>query len=54
MPGAGPGRCAGDPGARRLLKRDRSCYYDVVKKLTGASRGRFWVKTAELRHVLLG
>ena len=39
---------------RRLLKRDRSRYYDVVKKLTGASRGRFWVKTAELRHALLG
>jgi hypothetical protein len=25
-----------------------------VKKLTGAARGRFWVKTAELRRILLG
>ncbi len=38
---------------RRLLERDRSRYYDVVKKLTGASTGRFWVKSAELRRVLL-
>jgi len=39
---------------RRLLEHDRSRYYDVVKKLTGASTGRFWVKAAELRRVLLG
>ena len=39
---------------RRLLKRDRSRYYEVVKKLTGASSGRFWVKVSELRQVLLG
>ena len=39
---------------RRLLERDRSRYYEVVKKLTGASTGRFWVKAAELRRVLLG
>lgn len=38
---------------RRLLARDRSRYYDVVKKLTGASTGCFWVKAAELRRVLL-
>ncbi len=39
---------------RRLLKRDRSRYYEVVKKLTGASSGRFWVKVSELRQILLG
>jgi tetratricopeptide (TPR) repeat protein len=39
---------------RRLLARDRSCYYAVVKKLTSAARGRFWVKTTELRRILLG
>lgn len=39
---------------RRLLKRDRSRYYDVVKKLTSTSTGRFWVKSGELRRVLLG
>jgi protein O-GlcNAc transferase len=39
---------------RRLLKGDRSRYYDVVKKLTSASTGRFWVNAAELRRVLLG
>ena len=39
---------------RRLLQRDRSRYYQVVKKLTGAARGRFWVKTTELRRTLLG
>ncbi len=39
---------------RRLLERDRSHYYDVVKKLTGATKGRFWVKTTELRRTLLG
>ncbi len=39
---------------RRLLEHDRSRYYQVVKKLTGAARGRFWVKTTELRRTLLG
>jgi len=39
---------------RRLLKHDRSRYYEVVKKLTGAAKGRFWVKTTELRRTLLG
>lgn len=39
---------------RTLLKRDRSRYYDVVKKLTSASTGRFWLKSSELRRVLLG
>jgi tetratricopeptide (TPR) repeat protein len=39
---------------RRLLAHDRSRYYEVVKKLTSASSGRFWVKSAELRRVLLG
>jgi Flp pilus assembly protein TadD len=39
---------------RRLLKRDRSHYYDVVKKLTSASTGRFRVKSEELRRLLLG
>jgi Flp pilus assembly protein TadD len=39
---------------RRLLQRDRRHYYDVVKKLTSASTGRFWLKSAELRRVLLG
>ncbi len=39
---------------RRLLEHDRSRYYQVVKKLTGAARGRFWIKTTELRRTLLG
>jgi tetratricopeptide (TPR) repeat protein len=39
---------------RRLLEHDRSRYYEVVKKLTGAARGRFWVKSTELRRTLLG
>jgi len=39
---------------RRLLQREPCRYYEVVKKLTGASKGRFWVKSAELRRVLLG
>jgi Flp pilus assembly protein TadD len=39
---------------RALLKREPSRYYDVVKKLTSASRGRFWLKSSELRRVLLG
>ena len=39
---------------RDLLRRDPSHYYDVVKKLTSASKGRFWVKSAELRRILLG
>jgi tetratricopeptide (TPR) repeat protein len=39
---------------RRLLEHDRSRYYEVVKKLTGAAKGRFWVKTTELRRTLLG
>lgn len=39
---------------RRLLRRDPGRYYEVVKKLTGASTGRFWVNAAELRRVLLG
>jgi Flp pilus assembly protein TadD len=39
---------------RRLLERDRSRYYDVVKKLTSASTGRFWVSSEALRRVLLG
>lgn len=39
---------------RRLLRSDRSRYYEVVKKLTGASRGRYWVNAAELRRELLG
>ena len=39
---------------RHLLARDRTRYYEVVKKLTGASTGRFWLKSAELRRVLLG
>jgi len=39
---------------RRLLARDRSRYYEVVKKLTGASTGRFWVNAAALRRALLG
>jgi tetratricopeptide (TPR) repeat protein len=39
---------------RRLLSREPSRYYQVVKKLTSASRGRFWVKSAELRRILLG
>jgi Flp pilus assembly protein TadD len=39
---------------RRLLRRDRRHYYDVVKKLTGSSKGCFWVDAEELRRVLLG
>lgn len=39
---------------RRLLERDRSRYYEVVKKLTSASTGRFWINSAELRRVLGG
>lgn len=39
---------------RRLLAREPSRYYDVVKKLTGASTGRFWVRSGELRRMLLG
>jgi tetratricopeptide (TPR) repeat protein len=39
---------------RRLLEHDPCRYYEVVKKLTGASKGRFWVKSAELRRILLG
>lgn len=39
---------------RQLLRRDRSHYYEVVKKLTSASTGRYWVNAAELRRVLLG
>ena len=39
---------------RRLLQREPSRYYDVVKKLTSASKGHFWVKSAELRRILLG
>lgn len=38
---------------RRLLRRDRRRYYDVVKKLTGSSKGCFWVDAGELRRVLL-
>jgi Flp pilus assembly protein TadD len=39
---------------RRLLVRDRSRYYEVVKKLTGASTGCFWVNAEALRRALLG
>jgi len=39
---------------RDLLRREPSRYYDVVKKLTSASKGCFWVKSAELRRILLG
>jgi Flp pilus assembly protein TadD len=39
---------------RRLLEHEPSRYYEVVKKLTSASKGRFWVKSAELRRMLLG
>ena len=39
---------------RRLLQHQPRRYYEVVKKLTGASKGRFWVKSAELRRLLLG
>jgi superkiller protein 3 len=39
---------------RGLLARDRSRYYEVVKKLTSASTGRFWVNAAALRRALLG
>jgi Flp pilus assembly protein TadD len=39
---------------RRLLARDSTRYYEVVKKLTSASTGCFWLKSAELRRVLLG
>lgn len=39
---------------RALLQRDRSRYYDVVKKLTSASTGCFWLKASELRRILLG
>jgi len=39
---------------RRLLQREPSRYYEVVKKLTSASKGCFWVNSAELRRVLLG
>ena len=39
---------------RRLLEHEPCRYYEVVKKLTSASKGRFWVKSAELRRMLLG
>jgi Flp pilus assembly protein TadD len=39
---------------RALLRRDGSRYYEVVKKLTSASTGCFWLKASELRRVLLG
>jgi protein O-GlcNAc transferase len=38
---------------RNVLRHDRKRYYEVVKKLTGSSKGRFWVDAAELRRVLL-